>query len=83
MTATTHQPVDSQNKRGLFQQLELDVRLLGMIGAFIILCIGFNILTDGRFLTPPPPQYLQPDDPEGVRGYYGIRHGVCDCHPPH
>ena len=39
MTATTHQPVDSQNKRGLFQQLELDVRLLGMIGAFIILCI--------------------------------------------
>ena len=52
MTATTTQPIDSQNKRGLFQQLELDVRLLGMIGAFIILCIGFNILTDGRFLTP-------------------------------
>ncbi|CUH79477.1 Xylose transport system permease protein XylH [Tritonibacter multivorans] len=52
MTATTHQPIDSQNKRGLFQQLELDMRLLGMIGAFIILCIGFNILTDGRFLTP-------------------------------
>ena len=23
-----------------------------MIGAFIILCIGFNLVTDGRFLTP-------------------------------
>nr|WP_272490885.1 sugar ABC transporter permease [Mesobacterium pallidum] len=32
--------------------MELDTRLLGMIGAFIILCIGFNIITDGRFLTP-------------------------------
>ncbi len=28
------------------------MRLLGMIGAFVILCIGFNIVTDGRFLTP-------------------------------
>ncbi|MFV1590930.1 sugar ABC transporter permease [Phaeobacter sp. JH20_36] len=52
MTETTSQPIPEQNKRGLFQQLELDVRLLGMIGAFVILCIGFNILTDGRFLTP-------------------------------
>ncbi|OIQ33251.1 MAG: sugar ABC transporter permease [Alphaproteobacteria bacterium MedPE-SWcel] len=52
MTVTTSQPVTPQNKRNIFQQLELDVRLLGMIGAFIILCIGFNLVTDGRFLTP-------------------------------
>lgn len=52
MTETTSQPIPAQSKRGLFQQLELDMRLLGMIGAFVILCIGFNILTDGRFLTP-------------------------------
>jgi D-xylose transport system permease protein len=52
MTETTSQPIPEQQKRGLFQQLELDMRLLGMIGAFIVLCIGFNIITDGRFLTP-------------------------------
>lgn len=34
------------------QTLELDTRLLGMIGAFVILSIGFDLLTDGRFLTP-------------------------------
>jgi len=52
MTDTTSQPITPQTKRNVFQQLELDVRLLGMIGAFIILCIGFNLVTDGRFLTP-------------------------------
>jgi D-xylose transport system permease protein len=39
-------------KRSLFAQLELDNRLLGMIGAFVLVAIMFNILTDGRFLTP-------------------------------
>lgn len=52
MTDTTSQPIPKQKERNLFQQMELDARLLGMIGAFIILCIGFNLLTDGRFLTP-------------------------------
>ncbi|MFY0597797.1 MAG: sugar ABC transporter permease [Cognatishimia sp.] len=52
MTDTTTQPIPSAKKRSLFQQLELDTRLLGMIGAFVILCIAFNVLTDGRFLTP-------------------------------
>ncbi|RMH44212.1 MAG: sugar ABC transporter permease [Alphaproteobacteria bacterium] len=32
--------------------LELDMRLLGMIGAFVAVCLVFNLLTDGRFLTP-------------------------------
>ena len=52
MTDTTAQPLPRKVKGNLFQQLELDTRLLGMIGAFIILCIGFNLLTEGRFLTP-------------------------------
>jgi D-xylose transport system permease protein len=39
-------------KRGLFASLELDMRLLGMIGAFILIALIFNILTGGRFLTP-------------------------------
>ncbi|MEJ6392107.1 sugar ABC transporter permease [Gymnodinialimonas sp. 2305UL16-5] len=51
MTDTTTQPLPSQRKT-LFQQMELDMRMLGMIGAFILLCIGFDFLTDGRFLTP-------------------------------
>ena len=43
---------DHSPKRSLLQALELDARLLGMIGAFVILCLGFHLLTDGRFLTP-------------------------------
>ncbi len=39
-------------KRSLIHTLELDLRLLGMIGAFVVLCIGFDIATGGRFLTP-------------------------------
>ncbi|RVT85382.1 sugar ABC transporter permease [Rhodobacteraceae bacterium CCMM004] len=38
-------------KRKLLDTLEVDTRLLGMIGAFIVVCIVFNVLTDGRFLT--------------------------------
>ena len=41
-----------QPKRSFLQSLEVDTRLLGMLGAFLIVCIVFNILTDGRFLTP-------------------------------
>ncbi|MGY6704276.1 sugar ABC transporter permease [Roseinatronobacter sp.] len=40
------------NKKSLIDALELDTRLLGMIGAFILVAIVFNVLTDGRFLTP-------------------------------
>lgn len=39
-------------RRGLLETLEVDTRLLGMIGAFLVLCIGFDLMTDGRFLTP-------------------------------
>lgn len=38
--------------RSFLSALQLDTRLLGMIGAFIVLCLVFNVITDGRFLTP-------------------------------
>ncbi|WP_244597700.1 MAG: sugar ABC transporter permease [Roseitalea porphyridii] len=38
--------------RNLARTLEIDTRLLGMIGAFVVLCLVFHFLTDGRFLTP-------------------------------
>ncbi|MEL6523395.1 MAG: sugar ABC transporter permease, partial [Pseudomonadota bacterium] len=51
MSVATSDPVVPQ-RRNILQTLELDMRLLGMIGAFAIICILFNIATDGRFLTP-------------------------------
>ncbi|MFV2051784.1 sugar ABC transporter permease [Aliiroseovarius sp. YM-037] len=52
MTDTNSVPVSAQSRRNIFQLLELDTRLLGMIGAFIVLCVGFDLITEGRFLTP-------------------------------
>ncbi|MEO0709366.1 MAG: sugar ABC transporter permease [Pseudomonadota bacterium] len=39
-------------EKSFFQKLGLDARLLGMVGAFIILCVVFDLITGGRFLTP-------------------------------
>lgn len=36
----------------LLRVAEIDTRLLGMIGALIVIWVGFNILSDGTFLTP-------------------------------
>jgi D-xylose transport system permease protein len=44
---TTENPL-----RRFFRATELDTRLLGMIGALLIIWIGFQIMTDGLFLTP-------------------------------
>lgn len=52
MTDVTSAPIPKKEAGSLFQKLELDMRLLGMIGALFILCIGFNWFTDSRFLTP-------------------------------
>jgi D-xylose transport system permease protein len=46
-----HEPAAAPRKT-ILQSLEIDTRMLGMIGAFLLVCIVFNILTDGRFLTP-------------------------------
>ncbi|MEN8840929.1 MAG: sugar ABC transporter permease [Octadecabacter sp.] len=52
MADMTNAPIPKQDKGNLLQKLELDMRLLGMIGALFILCLGFSWFTDGRFLTP-------------------------------
>jgi D-xylose transport system permease protein len=46
---TTDKPAP---RRSLLNTLEVDTRLLGMIGAFILVALVFNVLTEGRFLTP-------------------------------
>ena len=51
-SSQTTGPATGQQKRTFIQSLELDTRLLGMIGAFILIAIGFSIATDGNFLTP-------------------------------
>ena len=56
MTDTSTTASAPAKSRNIFASLELDTRLLGMIGAFVVICLVFNILTggllDGRFLTP-------------------------------
>ncbi len=52
MTNTTGPDASPPRAQNFFQSLELDTRLLGMIGAFIVVTLVFNVLTDGRFLTP-------------------------------
>ena len=39
-------------RRNFIKDLDIDLRLVGMIGAFVVIAIVFNILTGGRFLTP-------------------------------
>ncbi len=39
-------------RRSFLDQLEVDTRLLGMIGAFVLLALSFHLFTEGRFLTP-------------------------------
>jgi D-xylose transport system permease protein len=38
--------------RSITTTLEIDTRLLGMVGALLIIWLGFNILSGGNFLTP-------------------------------
>ena len=41
-----------RSARSMFRALEVDARLLGLIGALVIIWIGFNIMSGGLFLTP-------------------------------
>ena len=43
---------DTKARKGLIETLQIDTRLLGMIGAFVLLCVVFDLVTEGRFLTP-------------------------------
>ncbi|MFD3189808.1 sugar ABC transporter permease [Sedimentitalea sp. HM32M-2] len=46
------EPQPALPRRSILQALDLDLRLLGMVGAFVVLCIAFDMMTGGRFLTP-------------------------------
>ena len=48
MTATA----SPARRKGVLETLEVDTRLLGMIGAFLVICLVFHLYTEGRFLTP-------------------------------
>lgn len=49
MTDTTTSPA---SPRTGWKALDLDTRLLGMIGAFIVIALAFDIASGGRFITP-------------------------------
>ena len=52
MADATSEPGRTSSRRNIFETLELDTRLLGMIGAFVVIALFFNFVTEGRFLTP-------------------------------
>lgn len=52
-TGTTVKPaVPPGPRRGLFDTLEIDRRLFGMIGAFALMCLAFHYFSGGTFLSP-------------------------------
>ena len=38
--------------KGFMRATEIDTRMLGMIGALLVIWVGFHILSGGTFLTP-------------------------------
>lgn len=47
----TSEHAERPQRRNLLRSLEVDLRMLGMVGAMFIIWIAFNIFTDGTFLT--------------------------------
>jgi ABC-type xylose transport system, permease component len=45
-------PASRPRRRSVIDSLEIDTRMLGMIAAFVVICLAFNVMTDGRFLSP-------------------------------
>src|SRR5260370_32479494 len=46
------QPRTPRDVQSLWRSMEIDTRLLGMIGALAIIWLGFHVLSGGLFLTP-------------------------------
>jgi D-xylose transport system permease protein len=46
-TDTETRPHPTASKRGFLGQMELDLHLLGMIGAFVVICLILRFLTGG------------------------------------
>jgi|GEM_PF-6643283 len=83
-------------KRTFFQTLELDIRMLGMVGAFVLISVGFQILSglrnsgganpidwllNGTFVTPR--NIFNLTILNRVGGDHGDGHGVHHRHAPH
>ena len=48
-----HAPADGPTGlKGLARSMELDFRLLGMVGALLLIWVLLDLMTDGRFITP-------------------------------
>ncbi|MFD0979330.1 sugar ABC transporter permease [Tropicimonas aquimaris] len=50
--STDTRDLPQKTRRNILDTMEIDTRLLGMIGAFVVICIVFDVWTGGRFLTP-------------------------------
>jgi D-xylose transport system permease protein len=56
-TAPQQRPATQQGTamgtiRRLFASLEIDERLIGMVASLVVIWIGFDIVSDGKFITP-------------------------------
>jgi D-xylose transport system permease protein len=50
---TMNSPVPTRRTLGsVLASLDVDVRMLGMVGALAVIWVGFDIMSDGTFLTP-------------------------------
>jgi len=50
--STPASPAEAPRRRSLLDALQIDTRMLGMLAAFVVICVAFNIMTEGRFLSP-------------------------------
>ncbi|GHF66780.1 sugar ABC transporter permease [Seohaeicola zhoushanensis] len=50
MAEISQNPV--QKRRGLIESLDIDMRLVGMIGALVLISLAFNLATGGAYLSP-------------------------------
>ena len=72
--------------RRLLRATEIDTRMLGMIGALVLIWVGFNIYTAGPDRREPVPdaaQSLEPVGPDLLDRHHGDRHGAGHRHAPH
>ena len=49
---TTAAAPETRSPRAFLAALEVDTRLLGMVGALAVIWIFFNIVSNGNFITP-------------------------------
>ncbi len=90
MTETTHRPPVAGAEEGpigrFLRATELDPRLIGMVGALLLIWVGFHALrraVPGRRHVPDAAQPLEPQRPDGLDRHHGDGHGARHHHPQH